>query len=496
MEYSAMAQWLNTFFAGYDNAILSLMNKLADAAGGFLTPLMKVISFLGEKGIIMFLLALGLMCFSRTRKIGVCIFGAVCCGALITNIILKDLVARPRPFEYMAQYKNFWEAVGSPAEDGFSFPSGHVTAATAGMAALCFSRGKKWILPSVIVVLLMGISRNYLMAHFPSDVLFAVIIGLFSAYVAYLITRAIFNYLEDNDDFPLCAGILNFDLPVPDLSAISGKLTRSSRHAAAGGAGSSRRTASARVDVNADEDDFSGDNGDVSAVRSSRSEKRRAGARAGRSRAANANAGGFKAALQSAASAGSSLISKAGQKIPAARAEKDESRKSGSDWNSRWENYRNSHGPNAAAGAPEAPIYTPKAAPNPFGTAADVPAAPGRTAKPDIESFGSFDEDADMKIAQPRAKRPAADEESDVRIAQPRAAKPAAEKSAAAFDPGVSDDGIDWARLGLNFLADDDILGGTEVEIDEPVRRRSSSSDRSGRSSSGRGGVYRGRHEK
>ena len=55
-----------------------------------------------------------------------------------------------------------------------------------------------------------------------------------------------------------------------------------------------------------------------------------------------------------------------------------------------------------------------------------------------------------MKIAQPRAKRPAADEESDVRIAQPRAAKPAAEKSAAAFDPGVSDDGIDWARLGLN----------------------------------------------
>ena len=215
MEYSAMAQWLNTFFAGYDNAILSLMNKLAGAAGGFLTPLMKVISFLGEKGIIMFLLALGLMCFSRTRKIGVCIFGAVCCGALITNIILKDLVARPRPFEYMAQYKNFWEAVGSPAEDGFSFPSGHVTAATAGMAALCFSRGKKWILPSAIVVLLMGISRNYLMAHFPSDVLFAVIIGLFSAYVAYLITRAIFNYLEDNDDFPLCAGILNFDLPVP-----------------------------------------------------------------------------------------------------------------------------------------------------------------------------------------------------------------------------------------------------------------------------------------
>ena len=243
MTLTAAAQWLNTAFAGYDKAILKIMHSLAGALGPVLTPLMKLITFLGEKGLLLLLLSLVLMCFARTRRIGVCVFGAVCCGALITNIILKDLVARPRPFEYMAQYKNFWEAVGSPAEDGFSFPSGHVTAATAGMAALCFSRGKKWILPSVIVVLLMGISRNYLMAHFPSDVLFAVIIGLFSAYVAYLITRAIFNYLEDNDDFPLCAGILNFDLPVPDLSAISGKLTRSSRHAAAGGAGSSRRTA-------------------------------------------------------------------------------------------------------------------------------------------------------------------------------------------------------------------------------------------------------------
>ena len=145
MEYTAIAEWLNTTFAGYDSAILGFMNTLATAAGGFLTPLMKLITFLGEKGIIMFLLAIGFMCFSRTRRIGVCMFGAVCCGALITNIILKDMVARPRPFEYMAVYKQYWDLIGSPAESGYSFPSGHVTAATAGMTALCFTRGKKMI---------------------------------------------------------------------------------------------------------------------------------------------------------------------------------------------------------------------------------------------------------------------------------------------------------------------------------------------------------------
>ena len=94
-----------------------------------------------------FLLALCLMCFSKTRPLGVCIFGAVCCGALITNILLKDAVARPRPFETLAVYREWWQFIGSPAEDGFSFPSGHVTAAAAGMSAICFLRGKRWIWP-------------------------------------------------------------------------------------------------------------------------------------------------------------------------------------------------------------------------------------------------------------------------------------------------------------------------------------------------------------
>ena len=102
-----------------------------------------------------------------------CIFGAVCCGALITNILLKDNVARLRPFEASYEYAEWWFNVGSPTEDGFSFPSGHVTACAAGMTAITLMRGKKWLVPSVIIVLIMGISRNYLMAHYPSDVLFA-----------------------------------------------------------------------------------------------------------------------------------------------------------------------------------------------------------------------------------------------------------------------------------------------------------------------------------
>ncbi|MDO4983861.1 MAG: phosphatase PAP2 family protein [Eubacteriales bacterium] len=213
------AQWLNTFFEGYDYKILDFLNTLAINAGGILTPVMKVISFLGEKGIMFFLLAFILLLFPKTRKVGVCVFGAVCCGALIGNIILKDMIARPRPFEANNVFRSFWSTVGSPAEDGFSFPSGHVTAAAAGMFALWFSKGKKFALPTILWVGLMMISRNYLMAHYPSDVLAALIVGIFSAAVAWLITCIIFNRLEDNDDYPFCNFVLNAALPFTAPSA-------------------------------------------------------------------------------------------------------------------------------------------------------------------------------------------------------------------------------------------------------------------------------------
>ena len=219
MTMTAEAMWLNSFFEGYDQAILSFCHKAAEAAGAVLTPLCKLVTLLGEKGILFFLLAIVLMLFPRWRKVGVCIFGAVCCGALITNILLKDHIARLRPFEANDLYRQWWQFVGSPAEDGFSFPSGHVTAAAAGMTGLSLMHGRKWILPGIVWVLLMMFSRNYLMAHYPSDVLFGMLIGVFSGFVASWITLLIFRFLEKHSgeskvaDFLLYTGIETLPSP-------------------------------------------------------------------------------------------------------------------------------------------------------------------------------------------------------------------------------------------------------------------------------------------
>lgn len=224
MEMTAAASWLMDAFSGIDLGILSLMHTFAEHAGGLLTPLCKLITLLGEKGILFFLLSLGLMCFARTRPLGVCIFGAVCCGALITNILLKDWIARPRPFETLSVYRDWWQSIGSPAEDGFSFPSGHVTAAAAGMGAICFMRGRRWVWPAVGVVLVMMFARNYLMAHFPSDVIAAALIGLFSAWVAYLITMQIFAFFSTRKKGDRLADfVMHYSIPVPAWLTYKGR---------------------------------------------------------------------------------------------------------------------------------------------------------------------------------------------------------------------------------------------------------------------------------
>lgn len=212
MELTSFANWLNTAFAPFDDAILGAFHSLAESAGGFFTPLARIISFLGEKGIIFFALAVILMLFRKTRKAGICIFGAVCCGALLTNIIIKDMVARPRPFDSSEAYMAFREFIGFGAEDGFSFPSGHVTAAAAGMIALCLTRGKKYIVPAALVIVLMAASRNYLMAHYPTDVIAAAIIGAFSAVAAFYVTKLMYYILEKYSSAPFCRFILNFNL--------------------------------------------------------------------------------------------------------------------------------------------------------------------------------------------------------------------------------------------------------------------------------------------
>lgn len=205
-----MAAFLNTAFAGFDSAILTAMHGLARALGGLLTPLMKFVTLLGEKGLLFLFVALLLMLFPRSRRVGVALFGAIACSFLLNNLIFKELVERLRPFEADPLFRSFWEFVGSPAETGSSFPSGHAAAAAAGCLVLVLAYGRRYLPLCSGYVLLMCLSRAYLMAHYPSDLLFGLLVGCFSAVAAWIIARWIFGLLHRHRSLPLCRFLLYF----------------------------------------------------------------------------------------------------------------------------------------------------------------------------------------------------------------------------------------------------------------------------------------------
>lgn len=213
MELTAVAEWLNTSFSGFDHAILSVLHELALLTNGNLNWLFKFISLFAEKGLFLILLSIFLMLFKKTRKFGICMFGAIGAGAILTNFILKDMVARPRPYmSGILEYKDWWQYAGMVTESDFSFPSGHTTAMTAAMMSLVFMAKTKKKYWCIVFIFLMGISRNYLMVHYPTDVIGGMISGLVGATVAYFITLLIYKIIEKYKDVKLFNFIKNFDI--------------------------------------------------------------------------------------------------------------------------------------------------------------------------------------------------------------------------------------------------------------------------------------------
>ena len=212
-----IADWINTTFASFDYALLEFFHTLAVSASFILNPIMEFLSIIGDNGYFGFAIAIALMLFPKTRKWGLGVFLSILVGAVFTNLAIKNIVARPRPYASdVAAFKEWWTYAGAHLESEFSFPSGHTTAAMASMTALCLAAPKKvgrWIVaPSILYVILMGAARNYLVVHYPTDVIAAFVVGGIAAIVAVLLAKLIWKLLESHSNVKLFAFALEFDI--------------------------------------------------------------------------------------------------------------------------------------------------------------------------------------------------------------------------------------------------------------------------------------------
>lgn len=190
VQLTAAALWLNTYFAAFDEKVAVLIHKLYELAGPAMSPIMEFISFLGNDGICLIIIAALLMIPQKTRRYGTAMLLGLAIGALFTNLWLKVVIARPRPYvDQSSVFYQIWTVMGQHMESDKSFPSGHTTAAFASMVPL-FILGRKnisWL--ALVFAVSMGISRIYLGVHYASDVLGGIIVGSLAGVIAVVIAK-------------------------------------------------------------------------------------------------------------------------------------------------------------------------------------------------------------------------------------------------------------------------------------------------------------------
>ena len=125
-----------------------------------------------------------LICFGKTRKTGVTAALSLLSGFLITNLLIKNAVARPRPFD---TYTQIIPLITRPKD--YSFPSGH-TCASFAVALVCLRMlPGKWGILAVVLAGMIAFSRLYLGVHYPGDVLAGFLVALITSTVACRLMR-------------------------------------------------------------------------------------------------------------------------------------------------------------------------------------------------------------------------------------------------------------------------------------------------------------------
>ena len=190
MEMTAAAAWLNTTFANFDQSITTAVHRLYESCGSWMTSVMELISLLGKGGIALIVLSLVLLVIRKTRRFGTAMILGLAIGAVVVNLWLKVVVARPRPYaDINGFYYPLWQMMGSHTESDYSFPSGHTNAAFACMVPAFLLGKKSWSWLCLLFAFLMGVSRIYLVVHYPSDVLGGLIMGTIAGLLGVLIMK-------------------------------------------------------------------------------------------------------------------------------------------------------------------------------------------------------------------------------------------------------------------------------------------------------------------
>ena len=144
----------------------------------------------GSYGQLWLIIAALLLIFKGTRRAGISVVIAYLAVYLLGQIILKQLISRPRPCQID---QAFALLVARPSSS--SFPSTH-SAWAFGAATAIFMRHRKLGSAAYAVAALIAFSRLYMFLHFPTDVLFGTAMGMALGVLAHWIMKTLWKKLD------------------------------------------------------------------------------------------------------------------------------------------------------------------------------------------------------------------------------------------------------------------------------------------------------------
>ena len=169
---------------------ISFLNSIQTGIGNpVLDQFFKYFTMLGDP-IVFIVFCLILLVPRRTRKMGFQIGIAMLLGVLIGNLILKNAVARPRPFTQPGALIDAAHLLIKQPSD-YSFPSGHTMAAF-NAALIVFYNDKRWGVLALFGAVMLAFSRMYVFVHYPTDIIGGIFIAVFSSLIAFSVCKELF----------------------------------------------------------------------------------------------------------------------------------------------------------------------------------------------------------------------------------------------------------------------------------------------------------------
>ena len=145
-----------------------------------LDKFMTSVTKLGNAGIFWIILTVLFLLIPKMRKTGVVMAAALIIDLLLCNVLLKNFVARTRPYDVNTGI----QLLVAKLRD-YSFPSGHTAASFASVTALYLSGERRIGLIALVISCLIAVSRLYLYVHYPTDILGGIVVGILAGYLGY-----------------------------------------------------------------------------------------------------------------------------------------------------------------------------------------------------------------------------------------------------------------------------------------------------------------------